>query len=282
MNQKVILVVIDGLQYETARTQMGFLNHLVEKEKAAHLKVISELPSMSRPLYEVLLTGTPSSVNGITSNQAVRLSTQKSLFHLTKEQGLRNGAAAYYWVSELYNRAPFHFVEDRLQADATKAIQYGSFYFEDAYPDSHLIIDAEIIRKQYDPHFLYIHPMGLDHAGHLYGSDSKQYRGKAIEMDVILANLLPDWMATGYQIIITSDHGMNQDGQHGGTGDEERHVPFYAIGSAFQSGPHDCEMPQLAVAPLICKLLGLKPSEAMITYPYPFLACQTVEGIVNR
>ncbi|MGO0061417.1 alkaline phosphatase family protein [Brevibacillus fluminis] len=271
MTQKVILVVIDGLQYETARTQMGFLNHLVEKGKAAHLKVISELPSMSRPLYEVLLTGTPSSVNGITSNQAVRLSKEKSLFHLTREAGLRNGAAAYYWVSELYNRAPFHFIEDRQQDDESKPIQCGSFYFEDAYPDSHLILDAEIIRRKHDPHFLYIHPMGLDHAGHVYGSNSKQYRGRAIEMDVILANLLPEWMDAGYQIMITADHGMNEDGQHGGTGDAERHVPFYAIGSAFQPGAYSESMPQLAVAPLVCKLLGIDPSEAMITHSYPFL-----------
>ncbi|MFX7674938.1 alkaline phosphatase family protein, partial [Acinetobacter baumannii] len=75
-----------------------------------------------------------------------------------------------------------------------KAIQYGSFYFADPYPDSHLLIDGEALRRTHDPHFLYIHPMGIDHAGHLYGSDSKQYRGKAIELDTLLANFLPLWI----------------------------------------------------------------------------------------
>ncbi|MCK9906676.1 hypothetical protein MXD63_42625, partial [Frankia sp. Cpl3] len=73
MSGKVIMVVVDGLQYQAAVSQMGYLNHLVEIGKAARCLVKSELPSMSRPLYEVLLTGTPSSVNKITSNQTVRL-----------------------------------------------------------------------------------------------------------------------------------------------------------------------------------------------------------------
>ncbi|MFE1629526.1 alkaline phosphatase family protein [Brevibacillus reuszeri] len=266
---KVIVVVVDGMQYQAAVTQMGYINHLVEVGRAARYLVKSELPSLSRPLYEVLLTGTPSSVNGITSNQVVRLSHQKSIFHLSKEHGLRNAAAAYYWVSELYNRAPFHYVEDRFQNDEEKAIQHGCFYFEDSYPDSHLLLDGESLRRKVDPDFLYIHSMGVDNAGHLFGSDSKQYRGSVIAVDTILAQLLPVWMDEGYQIIVTSDHGMNPDGNHGGTGDDERNVPLYGIGSAFTPGVYDEAIPQLSVAPLICQLLGIPASEAMIKHSFP-------------
>jgi predicted AlkP superfamily pyrophosphatase or phosphodiesterase len=271
MSNKVILVVIDGLKYDVACTQMGYLNHLIEIGAGARFQVKSELPSLSRPLYEVLLTGTPSSTNGIASNQVVRLSSQRSLFHITKEHGLRNAAAAYYWVSELYNRAPFQSVEDREQADEHKPIQYGKFYFDDAYPDSHLLIDGEVLRQRADPHFLYIHPMGVDHIGHLYGANSKQYRGKAIAMDGILANLLPVWMELGYHILITSDHGMNNDGMHGGTGADERDVPLYALSPSFLPGIYPEVIPQLAIAPLVCKLLSLPPAEIMMEYDFPGL-----------
>ena len=47
----------------------------------------------------------------------VRLSNQTSLFHLAKSSGKTTAAAAYYWVSELYNHAPFHHFEDRIQLD---------------------------------------------------------------------------------------------------------------------------------------------------------------------
>lgn len=260
---KVIMIVLDGLRYDVARASMGYLNHLVEASKAACYKVKSELPSLSRPLYEVLLTGTPSSVNGITANHIVRLSNRRSIFHIAAEHGLTTAAAAYYWVSELYNRAPFDRIEDRQQHDFGKPIQHGTFYFEDTYPDSHLFADAEILRRNHDPHFLYIHPMGIDDIGHKHGGESKSYRDKAIEADSIMASLLPYWIEMNYEIVVTSDHGMNADGSHGGTGIAERDVPFYLIGSSFEPGYHKDVIPQLAVAPLLCRLLSLPIAEGM-------------------
>ncbi len=194
MSNKVIAIVVDGMRYDKACEALGYLQHLVELNQAALYKMKSELPSLSRPLYEVLLTGTASSVNGITSNQAVRLSNEKSIFHLTKENGLSNGAVSYYWVSELYNRAPFNFIEDREQDDLSNAIQYGKFYWDDDYPDSHVFADAETLRRKYDPNFLYIHPLGVDVKGELYGSESKEYREQILKIGSLLAQLLPIWM----------------------------------------------------------------------------------------
>jgi predicted AlkP superfamily pyrophosphatase or phosphodiesterase len=266
---KVIMVVLDGLRYDVAKASMGYLNHLLEVSKAACYKVKSELPSLSRPLYEVLLTGTPSSINGITGNQTVRLSNQKSIFHLAKEQGLITAAAAYYWVSELYNRAPFDRIEDREQHDINKAIQHGKFYFDDTYPDTHLFADAEVLRRQCDPDFLYIHPMGIDDTGHRYGGSSKEYRGKAMEADSILASLLPLWMEQGYEIVITSDHGMSDEGQHGGITAEEREVPLFIISPSIEPGIYDDILPQLAMAPMICQMLTIPVNQQMKSASFP-------------
>ncbi|MGF7048397.1 putative AlkP superfamily pyrophosphatase or phosphodiesterase [Paenibacillus sp. DS2015] len=261
---KVIYIVLDGLRYDTAISQLGYVYHLVEKSKAALYKVKSELPSLSRPLYEVLLTGTPAWENGITSNQVVRLSNQKSIFHNARESGLKTAAAAYYWVSELYNRAPFNHVMDREQHNLDSPIQHGKFYFEDTYPDSHLFLDAEYLRRTYDPDLLYIHSMNIDDTGHKFTSDSAEYRGRALLIDNILAQFLPMWMENDYHIIITADHGMNEDGHHGGTGNGERDVPLFVISSAFESGVYTDEyVPQLALAPLVCKLLNIAPTKAM-------------------
>lgn len=267
---KTIFIVLDGLRYDVMRSSMGYLNHLVEKSQAAVYKVKSELPSLSRPLYEVLLTGTPSYANGIAANQVVRLSRQRSVFHLARERGLRTAAAAYYWVSELYQQAPFDYVRDRIQHDEDKPIQHGMFYFEDHYPDSHLLADAEYLRRTFDPDLLYVHPMNIDDAGHKFTSDSAQYRGAAIRMDSLLALLLPAWIELGYSILVTADHGMNEDGQHGGTGDGERDVALLAIGEGFVPGDYtDVHLPQLALAPLVCRLLQIPPSEAMVDFPVP-------------
>jgi hypothetical protein len=56
---------------------------------------------------------------------------------------------------------------------------------------------------------------------------------------------------------------MNNDGNHGGTTDAERHVPLFVISNQVTHGIYEQEVPQLQLAPLACRLLGIAPSEAM-------------------
>ncbi|GAB2535740.1 alkaline phosphatase family protein [Gracilibacillus alcaliphilus] len=267
MSNKLIVVVLDGLRYDVATETLGYMEHLAEKGQALRRAVLSELPSLSRPLYEVLLTGTPSYINGINTNGSIRLSDHKSLFHMTKEAGLTNATASYYWVSELYNRAPFHYLEDRIQLDTDKAIQNGMFYFEDTYPDSHLLIDGETLRQEVQPDFLYIHSMNIDDIGHKHGGRSGEYRDSVLRVDNILAELIPSWLQAGYQVVVTADHGMSEYGQHGGTTEEERKVPLYIISNKTRKGVQEVVLPQLPFASFMCELMQLNKAETMPKLP---------------
>lgn len=51
---KVILVLSDALRYDVATANMGYLGHMVEYKKASLYKIVGELPSMSRPMYETI------------------------------------------------------------------------------------------------------------------------------------------------------------------------------------------------------------------------------------
>jgi hypothetical protein len=51
---KVLLVLSDALCYDAAVAGMGYLGHLVEVKLASLYKVIGELPSISRPMYETV------------------------------------------------------------------------------------------------------------------------------------------------------------------------------------------------------------------------------------
>lgn len=263
MQTKVILIILDGLRFDVAQSSMGFLAHLIEVSQASLYKVIAELPTLSRPLYEGLLTGTPASMHGITTNSIVRRSHQVSLFYLARQQGLTTAAAAYHWFSELYNQCPFDPFTDREQHHLERSIQHGKFYFEDTYPDSHLFADAEVLQQNWQPDFMLVHPMGLDYAGHNFGSDSKQYRKQALTTDSLLAQYLPVWRSAGYKILITADHGMNADGQHGGNLPDVREVPLFCLGQGFKPGVYLEGISQLAIAPLICQMLSLPYSEKM-------------------
>lgn len=268
--KKVAFVLVDGLNAETAFRHMGFLEHLTEKHVASKYLVESELPSVSRPLYEVLMTGTPVNVNRIFSNETIRRSTQENLFQMSVDAGIPTAAAAYYFFSELYLRAPFDPMTDRFHHDPSSAIQDAVFYYDDSYPDSHLFLDADELIARRQPGFLLVHPMSVDYIGHQFGGESEEYCRAAFAVDCVLARFLPVWMEKGYDIIVTADHGMGKEKIHGGTGPEDRMVPLYLISSCVNTEDYSNRtISQLQIAPLVCGLLGLQPSDRMVKPEIP-------------
>lgn len=256
MNHNVILVLLDGLNHQVAHHAMGHLHAYVEADRAALYRLECELPALSRPLYECILTGVPPIDSGIVHNQVSRLSRERSIFHYARDAGVGTAAAAYHWVSELYNRTPFDAVRDRHTHAPKLPIQHGLFYYADHYPDSHLFADAEYLRRKHHPGFLLVHPMNIDDAGHRHGLDSSQYRNSARTADILLADYLATWLAEGYQVVVTADHGMNNDRSHNGLLPEERDVPLFVFGDGFSLDPNAKPL-QTELCGTICELLGV-------------------------
>lgn len=261
---KVILILSDALRYDAAVVGMGYLGHLVETKQASLYKIVGELPSMSRPMYETIHTGLPSSVHGIVANSVVRLSTQPNLFRLIRGAGRVTAAAAYYWFSELYNRAPYDRINDREVDDDSLSIQHGRFYTEDEYPDVELFAAAAMLVRRFTPDYLLLHPMGMDYKGETYGSDSPQYRNQAVRQDMWLAPLIVEWLGLGYTLLVTGDHGINKDGAHGGPALEQREVPLFLI-QPDRGGQGDTKqiISHLQIAPTILSLLEIPIPETM-------------------
>jgi predicted AlkP superfamily pyrophosphatase or phosphodiesterase len=261
---KVILVLSDGLRYDSAVAGMGTLGHMVETKLASLYKVTGELPSMSRPMYETIHTGLPSSVHGIVSNLVVRRSSQPNIFGLAQAAGRVTAAAAYFWFSELYNRAPFDRIDDCEVDDPSLPIQHGRFYTQVEYPDIDLFAQAGMLVRKFSPDYLLVHPMGMDYAGEAHGAASSAYRNHAIRQDMWLSTFLMEWTGLGYNVLVTADHGMNDDGLHGGTTLEVREVPLFLVMPGSQGkGDTRKTISQLQIAPTLCKLLGLAAPSTM-------------------
>lgn len=264
MNQ-VILILSDALRYDTAVAGMGFLGHLVETNQASLYKVIGELPSMSRPMYETIHTGLPVSQHGIISNYIVRRSDKPNIFQVASQAGKSTAAAAYYWFSELYNRTPYDRLNDREVDDDSLLIQHGRFYTEDDFPDIELFATAGMLVRRFKPDYLLVHPMGMDYLGEKYGADSSEYRNQAIYQDMYLSALIAEWSQLGYNILVTGDHGINADRLHGGTTSEVREVPLFLINHGVPGHGDTGEViSQLQIAPTICKLLDVDIPKSMI------------------
>lgn len=257
MTRRTIFIILDGLRYSTARECLGYMEALVTGEQAQVYRVDSELPSISRPLYETLMTGLPPVIHGVTSNGVVRRSNFDNVFSLARKAGLVTAAAAYHWYFELYNQAPFS-PEYRHIVNSDGGIQHGSFYWQDHYPDDHLFADADHLLRQHTPDFLLLHPMNIDDIGHRHGGASRQYRDTTRNAADLLARYVPHWRDNGYTVIVTSDHGMSDDGNHGGPHEQEATVPLYTVGPETFTFDPTVQPKQTELAGLICELLGIK------------------------
>lgn len=256
MKKPTIFILLDGLRYSTSRDCLGYMEALVAGSEAQVYRVDSELPSISRPLYETLMTGLPPVVHGVTSNAVVRRSNFENVFSLARKAGLVTAAAAYHWYFELYNQAPFT-PAFRHVSDFPGDIQHGAFYWQDHYPDDHLFADADDLLRRHKPDFLLLHPMNIDDIGHKHGADSRQYRDTTRNAGDLLARYVPQWREAGYTIIVTSDHGMSNDGNHGGPHEDEATVPLYTVGADIFTLDAAAQPRQTELAGLICELLGL-------------------------
>lgn len=261
---KTIFILLDACQYEAGTRNLAFLEHLVDYGKCAKYKVKGELPSQSRPIYATLLTGLPVYKHGIIHNEIRNLLDVPSLFSLCKENGGITAAAAYSWVSELFNQSPFQYERDYIQLNSGKQIDHGIFYWEDRYPDSHVVADGEFLQRTYDPDFLMVHTMFIDYIGHIHGAGSAQYENAVAYAGNVLAAPLTRWLQDGYNVVITADHGMNSMGMHGGTDEIQRDTPLYVFSDQVQGGRFDEKyISQLDIAPLLCRLLGVRVPETM-------------------
>jgi predicted AlkP superfamily pyrophosphatase or phosphodiesterase len=261
--EKTVFILVDGCGFDLAIENFGFMEHLVESGRCAKYKVMGELPSSSRPIYETLFTGLPVCEHGIVNSLVVRHSQEENLFRLCHQNNLVTAAAAYHWISELYVKAPFNPLTDRLQMEGD-GIDHGIYYFDDSYPDSHVFSDGEFLRTRFAPDFLFVHSMNIDDAGHHRVLDPQRYQQKAMEMNVILSSFISIWMEAGYAIVLSADHGMNRYGFHGGNTIDQRTVPLYICSPTVKTGFFTDEpISQQLIAPLLCKLLTINEGREM-------------------
>jgi predicted AlkP superfamily pyrophosphatase or phosphodiesterase len=123
--------------------------------------------------------------------------------------------------------------------------------------DIDLCAQANTLVRQFSPDYMLIHMCAGDTLGHLYTSDSPEYRRQAWTSDNALARVMPNWLDLGYQIFVTADHGMNTDGQHGGNESLTRDVAFYYFGQLPNTVNTDEVLDQRRVAPTIFQTIGV-------------------------
>ncbi|MCX7883870.1 MAG: alkaline phosphatase family protein [Caloramator sp.] len=239
-NNKVCLIIVDGLRYDYV-PYMEYISSCLQSNKAVLYKSLSGIPSYSRPGYERILTGSETEINGIESNNNKILSLTPNIFSLCKNKKFKTACCAFYWFEELY---PF-------------LIDYKYLYF---YNDSLVFNKAEEFIKKYKPEFIVIHPMEVDNAGHKFGSKSSEYINSVKKID---KNIKKTWDIIknyNYILLITSDHGHKDEGGHGDSCELCINTPLVIISNNIKNlnlQDNKSSISQIDIAPTICDFLGI-------------------------
>ena len=244
--QRVVVIVVGGLGWAEAHSlDMPNLETLFEAGASAPMT--SHPPTFPLPAWTTLLTGAWPELNNAPILKA-KIAYQRPiafdhLFAAAHDAGLRTAIAGYEgW-------------EPLLPADTIDATAFTSQ--EDAIGDAQVARAAlEFISDpQYD--LIWVHFSQMDAAGRAEGTGSTAYANAGQQIDKLLRQVIRSVDTTQSVLILTSDHGLTEDGQLGGSEPELTVLPFAMIGQNIIPGVYS-PMHQIDVAPTAAALLGIR------------------------
>ncbi|GAB4534793.1 MAG: hypothetical protein Kow0063_18270 [Anaerolineae bacterium] len=243
---RVVVVVMGGLGRIAARSvDMPNLEALYEAGASAPM--ISLPPTCPFPAWATLLTGAWPELNGApilkdrTTGQHPIVFDH--LFSAAHDAGLRTAIAGHTGWASL------------LPADTIDASVFTAQ--EDAIADAQVAKAALefIANPQYNLIWVYLSQM--DAVGRAEGTGSAAYASAALQVDNHLRQIIRSVDTSQSVLIVTSDHGLTEEGRLGGSEPELTELPFGMIGHNIIPGLYS-PIQQTDLAPTIAALLGIR------------------------
>lgn len=106
-----------------------------------------------------------------------------------------------------------------------RAYPYPSFNVKDLHTvDEGVLLHLLPEMRRDDWSFLVGHFLGVDHCGHRFGPDNEHMTKKLLQMNQAIDDVVHEMDKGGYEdtvLLVFGDHGMTEDGNHGGATEEE-------------------------------------------------------------
>ncbi|PCH66187.1 MAG: nucleotide pyrophosphatase [Rhodobacteraceae bacterium] len=271
MDNKLLLIILDGVPWRNFRRLFGNLEGWVDSGDARVWKIRSVLPSISASCYASIHTGVSPAEHGCTGNGNVFRLSQPDVFSEVRKGGGITGAVTHSFWSEFFNRHPFDLARDiEYDEPDSKTICHGRFHTMTAAGKDNQMTPCDLdlfasltnLCQRFGLNYGVLHTCTLDSMGHRFFHDSPQMDHACHVMDEMLAPFIPKWRAAGYEVIVTADHGQDDRGHHGGRAELQQDSALYYFGPA--KGPaEDTLIDQLQLAPTILSRLGARVPETM-------------------
>lgn len=271
MENKLLLIILDGVPWRNWRRLFGNLEGWVDSGEARVWKTRSVLPSISASCYASIHTGVSPAVHGCTGNGNVFRLSQPDVFSQVRAGGGVTGVVAHSFWSEFFNRHPFDYVRDiEYDEPDSDTINHGRFHTMTAANKHNQMTPCDVdlfgtltnMCLRFGLNYGMLHTCTLDSMGHRVFHESNEMDHACLVMDEMLAPFISKWRAAGYEVIVTADHGQDERGHHGGRSELQQDSALYYFGPA-EGPPEDTVIDQLQLAPTILSRLGAPIADTM-------------------
>lgn len=244
LTQHLLFVIVDGLRYDIATDPALMPRFSAAMKQHRSADILAGPVSMTSSAVQSFASGQRGRLEQIARNINPDPPPFQSWMQNARERGLRVALVGDRTWNAAYGS---HFDEQRLDPPGV-AIDVD--YNEQTLRDGRELLS-------HAPNALILHFVTPDHQGHAYGVRSNQYRAHITSFDGLLFDLLaevgPEWT-----VMVTSDHGANDAGDHGGDVLIHRRSPIFAYGPGIAppGGPSP-RLDQVDVAGTLAALLGV-------------------------
>lgn len=244
LTQHLLFVIVDGLRYDIATDPQRMPHFAAAMQNRRSADILAGSVSMTSSAVLSFGSGQRGRLEQIARN----INPDPPPFESWMENALARGLKVSLvgdraWL-EMYGS---HFSERRPDPPGV-AIDYD--YNEQTFRDAREILG-------HAPDALILHFVTPDHQGHSYGVQSDRYRKHIFNFDRLLFELLSE-VAPDWTVVVTSDHGANDAGDHGGDVLVHRRSPIFGYGPGIaapsKSRPR---LDQIDVAGTLSALIGV-------------------------
>jgi predicted AlkP superfamily pyrophosphatase or phosphodiesterase len=227
----VLVISIDGLRPDAIGAFGAVTLQRMMREGAYSLTAQTILPSKTLPSHTSMLTGVKPAVHGITWNGDRTLLTGTvrvpTVFQVARQTGQKTAA--------FFSKSKFHHLEVRGSLDHVES-PFGTWGTWNAGHTVGQVID-DLHKERWN--LVFVHLGDPDYAGHESGWMSDDYGVAVRKADAAVYRILQEadavWGAGNYTVLITADHGGDDDG-HGLDTAAHRTIPWIAWGKGVSAG----------------------------------------------
>lgn len=248
---------IDGrLKSRIPSSSMPFLEGLLRSQHAVNFVSLAQTPTVTMPRLKAILAGIKPNFLDVVFNLNASHFGEDNIIEQAKNKQKR---MIFYgddtWL-HMFPRSYFLRANETFSFFATDYTQVDTNVTENLLPELDKLIEWDM---------MFLHYLGVDHIGHSFDAYSDLLGPKLTQMDkvvqIIFQKVAQD--PHKYLIVVTGDHGMTDDGNHGGSSDPESETSLILISSkpntTYSSQNHQLTyVKQIDIAVTLSLLLGIK------------------------